>query len=275
MAIIVNGSEFRTLEQPIYVNGERVTEGYFDGILCYPETGRDHNRQYLTIGGSSIERCEIELCRKYTGEPVVVTIGVSVSYTATLHVGNPEYKFTRWPGDVLVLRDHGGLDIVSSRFSVAVTPVLDGDGITATTDYFPMAYGTVTTFKSMDLGPFVNGTFDGGDSGEFSLGARSVGGPIWPRRFPAKTPYEVPEGLSVSGGIYHSTDGTWVNTDGKSGRIPLSRGESMIAGARFRAFEVFDVREQDMYLWSESPPPRYMQPRAISVTCRCGVMAVS
>lgn len=37
MAIIVNGNEFRTLAQPIYLGGTQVLEAYCNGIKVYPE----------------------------------------------------------------------------------------------------------------------------------------------------------------------------------------------------------------------------------------------
>ena len=44
--IQVNGCEFRTIAQPIYVNRKRVKEVWVDGIMVYPEADMDPVLQY-------------------------------------------------------------------------------------------------------------------------------------------------------------------------------------------------------------------------------------
>ena len=63
--IQVNGCEFRTIAQPIYVNRKRVKEVWVDGIMVYPEADMDPVLQYAMYFkfGSKV-------LSKYSSEPV-------------------------------------------------------------------------------------------------------------------------------------------------------------------------------------------------------------
>lgn len=63
--IQVNGCEFKTIAQPIYVNRKRVKEVWVDGIMVYPEADMDPVLQYAMYFkfGSKV-------LSKYSSEPV-------------------------------------------------------------------------------------------------------------------------------------------------------------------------------------------------------------
>lgn len=61
--IVVNGIDFGTLEDPIYVNGERVLEVWANGVKVYPEE-KKVNRYAMFFKFSS------DVISKYSPEPV-------------------------------------------------------------------------------------------------------------------------------------------------------------------------------------------------------------
>jgi hypothetical protein len=97
MAITMNGQTFRTLDDELYLNGQRIVAAHADGTLVYPET----TRHVARISGSYSYGASHTHMGDAGGDPILpcsVSNSLSLSYTGTFYTQYSEDPLTVQPG---------------------------------------------------------------------------------------------------------------------------------------------------------------------------------